>query len=64
MKCKRCEVEFEPPDDKTNVCATCGDDLRMEEQARIASDQYDTDIEAIEELKKNDTRKPWYNEYR
>ena len=39
MKCARCSNEFEPPDNKTNVCGTCADDLRADEDAEILMTQ-------------------------
>ena len=45
MKCLRCSQEFIPPDERTNVCATCGDDLREEQDAYAAQMQAEGDDE-------------------
>jgi len=47
-KCARCGQEFQPPDDRTNVCANCGDDLRAEEDANIAQAQAEAEMEALQ----------------
>lgn len=46
MKCLRCGQDFTLPDDKTDVCATCGDELRCEEDANIAQAEAEAQAEA------------------
>ena len=46
MRCIRCGEEFEHPG--TNVCGNCADDLRQEEEAKMA---YALNRDACEEEK-------------
>lgn len=41
---------FTPPNSNTNICGTCADDLRGEEDARIAQAQAEADEDARAEM--------------
>ena len=47
MKCLRCTNEFEPLDDKTNICGNCADELRSEADAIACQAQADAEAEAF-----------------
>jgi len=47
IKCKRCGQEFEPPDDKVNICGSCADDLRAEQDAYCEQAKAKAEAEAI-----------------
>lgn len=49
MKCLRCGQEFElpnPDDKKTNVCGSCADELRAEDDAMVAQAEAEAEFEA------------------
>ena len=52
MKCAKCGQEFDMPN--TNICGTCADELRDEENAQIAMAQAEDEALARQEVEKEE----------